>query len=84
MLVTLFGIVTDVTLPSDANAEFPILLTGRPLVMLGMVTAPPGPVYPVMVIAPLLVVKLNWAFTTTGIARSSGDISMAAQAIGSC
>ena len=33
-----------------------MLVTGRPLIVLGMVTAPPEPVYPVMVIAPLLVV----------------------------
>ena len=32
-----------------------MLVTGRPLIVLGMVTAPPGPVYPVMVIVPLLV-----------------------------
>jgi hypothetical protein len=33
-----------------------MLVTGRPLIVLGMVTAPPGPVYPVMVIVRLLVV----------------------------
>ena len=33
-----------------------MLVTGRPLVVLGMITTPPDPVYPVMVIAPLLVV----------------------------
>ena len=39
------------------NAESPMLVTGRPLIVLGMVSAPQaGPVYPVMVIAPLLVV----------------------------
>ena len=34
----------------------PMLVTGRPLIVSGMVTAPPEPVYPVMVIVPLLVV----------------------------
>jgi hypothetical protein len=33
-----------------------MLLTGRPSIVLGMMTSPPGPVYPVMVIAPLVVV----------------------------
>jgi Sec-independent protein secretion pathway component TatC len=33
-----------------------MLVTGSPLIVLGMVTAPPEPVYPVMVIVPLLVV----------------------------
>jgi hypothetical protein len=36
-----------------------------------MTTAPPEPVYSVMVSAPLLVVKVNWACTTAGNAESS-------------
>ena len=46
-------------------------MTGRPLVMLGIVTAPPEPVYFVMLIVPLLVVKLNWACTVAGSAKNS-------------
>ena len=38
-----------------------------------MATAPPGPVYPVMVIAPLLVVKVNWACATTASAKTSSS-----------
>ena len=36
--------------------EPPMRVTGRPSIVSGMATAPPGPVYPVMVIVPLLVV----------------------------
>ena len=56
MLVTLLGIVTLVTLDLPENAEFPMLVTGMPSMISGMVTAPPEPVYPVMVIVPLFVV----------------------------
>ena len=38
------------------NAFFPMLVTATPKIVLGMVSAPPGPVYPVMVIAPLVAV----------------------------
>jgi hypothetical protein len=48
-----------------------MLVTGNPLVEPRMGTAPPNPVYPVMVIAPLLVVKVNWACTVAGSANSS-------------
>ena len=58
MLIMLSGNVTDVRL-LDKKAEYHMLVTGRPLVSLGMMTAPPEPVYPVMVIAPLLVTKRN-------------------------
>ena len=34
----------------------PMLVTGKPLRVLGMVTAPPAPVYPVMVTVPLVIV----------------------------
>ena len=44
MLVTLLGIVTLVTLSRLKNAPSPMLVTGRPLMVDGMVTAPPGPV----------------------------------------
>jgi hypothetical protein len=50
--------------------------------MLGMITAPPGPVYPVMVIAPLLVTNSNWACTTAGSGKSnSSGSSLVAQAV---
>jgi hypothetical protein len=45
-----------------------MLVTGQPLVVSGIVISPSDPVYPVMVIAPLLVVKVNWACTTAGVA----------------
>jgi hypothetical protein len=35
-----------------------MLVTGKPVIVLGMVTAT-GPAYPVMVMVPLLVVKVN-------------------------
>src|SRR6185436_9202339 len=55
MLVTLLGIVTLVRLGLLKNARNPMLVTDRPLIVSGMATAPPGPVYPVMMIVPLLV-----------------------------
>src|ERR1017187_6884950 len=73
MLVTLLGIVTLVRLVQLKNASPPMLVTGKPLVVSGMVTAPPGPVYPVMVIAPLLVVQVNWACATAGSANSNSS-----------
>jgi len=42
-------------------------------IVLGMVTAPPEPVYPVMVIAPLLFVKVNWACATAGNANNNSS-----------
>jgi len=55
MLATLSGIVTLVRL-HEANALSPMLVTCKPLIVSGMMTSPPGPVYPVMVIVPLVVV----------------------------
>jgi uncharacterized membrane protein len=52
MLVTLVGIVTLVKVTQEANALVPMLVTGRLLIVLGIVTAPPVPVYFVMVILP--------------------------------
>ncbi len=49
--VTLPGIVTLVRLDSKANDWTPSLVTGRPSMVSGMVTAPPGPVYRRMVMA---------------------------------
>src|SRR5437867_2395472 len=56
ILVMLLGMATLVIAAFAKNAWSPILVTGRPLMVSGMVTAPPGPEYPVIVIAPLLVV----------------------------
>jgi hypothetical protein len=56
MFVTLSGSLMLVRPVHHSNAEPPMLATGRPLIVLGMITAPPEPVYPVIVIAPLLVV----------------------------
>jgi len=70
MLVTLWPILTLVTLELLANAPDPMLVTGRPMILLGTVTAPPGPVYPVMVIVSLLIVYANWAFTAAGSTQS--------------
>ena len=75
MLVTLFGIVRLVTFVQPQNAWSPMLVTGRPFVVLGIVTAPPEPVYPVMVMVPLLVVKVYWACTTAGSANSNATDS---------
>src|ERR1035438_5765612 len=52
-----------------------MLVTGKPSMVLGMITSPPGPVYRVMVIVPLLVVKVNWACTTTGSDNSRSGSS---------
>src|ERR1017187_617505 len=70
MFVTLSGITTLVSVPDTQNAFVPMLVTGKPLVLAGM-TSVPEPVNPVRVITPLLVVKLNWAFTASGRASSS-------------
>jgi hypothetical protein len=59
MLVTLSGIVMLVTMLFQRNARDPMEVTGRPLIVLGMFTAPPEHVYPVMVIVPLLVVQVK-------------------------
>jgi len=60
ILVTLSGIVTLATLMQPLNADTPMLVTGRLLIVLGMVTASAEPLYAVMVIEPLAVVYLNW------------------------
>jgi hypothetical protein len=56
MLETLVGIVTLVRLEQPENALLPMLMTGSLLIVPGMATLPPEPVYLVMVIVPLLVV----------------------------
>ena len=55
MLTTLSGTVTLLMRELDSKAEMPMLVTVKPSIVLGMVTSPPGPVYPVMVMVPLLV-----------------------------
>src|ERR1017187_3308196 len=50
-------------------------VTGNPFVAPGIVTTPLGSLYAVMVIALLLVVKVNWACTTAGNATSSSHSS---------
>jgi hypothetical protein len=55
MLVTLLPIVTLVRLVQSENAFSPMLVTGRPLIVLGMVTAPLKQLNGVMVMAPLFV-----------------------------
>src|ERR1035437_9707130 len=66
MLVTLVGVVMSVMLLHWEKAKSPMLVTGKPFVHLGITTGPPGPVYPVMVIAPLLVVNVNCACSKAG------------------
>ena len=55
MLVMLLGIVTLAMLLLE-NARSPILVTGRPSIVLGMTTSSFMPVCPVIVIVPLFVV----------------------------
>src|ERR1035438_3379090 len=75
MLIMLPGIMMLVRFVLPWNALIPTIVTGKPLVELGMVTAPPGPVYRVMVIAPLLVVNMNCACTTAGSTNSASAAS---------
>jgi len=48
MLVTLVPIMTLVKLVQLSNAASAMLVTVRPSILVGMVTDPPEPVYPVM------------------------------------
>jgi hypothetical protein len=45
MLVILLGIVTLVRLAQPENAAYSMLVTGKLAIALGIVTAPPVPVY---------------------------------------
>jgi hypothetical protein len=56
MSVTPAGIVIPVSALQSWKARFPMLATGSPLIESGITTAPPGPVYPVIVMVLLLVV----------------------------
>ena len=56
MFVIVEGILTVVSVGFFLNAELPMLVTGRLPMVSGMVTSPPEPLYPVIVIVPLFVV----------------------------
>ena len=56
----------------SAKAESPMLVTGRPLIELGMVIVSSKPVYAVMVIVPALVVK---AKSCARVVRDNADRS---------
>ena len=56
MLVRLLGKATLVRLEQEENAELPMLVTGRPSIVSGMATAPPGPRYLVIVSIPFVTV----------------------------
>jgi hypothetical protein len=71
--MTLLGIVTLVRLVQYRNALSQMSVTGTPLIVLGIVTAPPGPVYPVMAIVPSQTMEVNWACTAIGSANSSSS-----------
>jgi hypothetical protein len=59
MQVTLFGIVTCLGMGLPMNAELPIIVTGRPLMVLGIVTTSTVPVKRVMVTVVPSEVHLN-------------------------
>src|SRR5262249_12618762 len=76
MMLTLSGMVT---LVSPLFWKPPIPVTGSPLIVAGMITAPPGPVYPVMSTVPSSLVHVSyWAFAERGTAKSkSGSANRA-------
>ena len=76
------AMVTLLRLVRSINAAFPMQVTGRSLILSGMATAPPLPVYLVMVMAPLLVATVNCAHTATGIAKSKSPAAIKAERIG--
>ena len=45
MLITLSGMITDVNLLSPSKADFPILVTGKPSCVAGIVTLFDVPAY---------------------------------------
>ena len=74
MLVMLLEIMTLVRLVLYLNELVPMATTGRPPIVAGMVTAPPAPVYPVMVILPPLdevVTPITFTVTCTGVAEAN-------------
>ena len=58
-MVMLVGRVMLVRLVLSLNAAVPMVTTGKPAMVPGTVIAPLGPLYPVMVMAEPLLVKLN-------------------------
>src|ERR1700683_4347539 len=83
MTATLVPTVTLARVELLKNAASPMLVIARLLVVLGMTTAPPGPVYLAMFREPsLLVVNIYWACAITGDnSDRSISKSCAAQAI---
>src|SRR5436309_403635 len=69
MLATLSGIMMLVNVTLLRNALDPMAVTGRPLMVLGILTAPPEQVYPVMVCMPLLAVQVKQDSMDTGPER---------------
>ena len=69
MLVTLLGIEMLVKFVKDEKALVPIPVTGRPLITLGMVTAPPKPMYFAIETVPFVVVRVQG---TLAIPRAVG------------
>jgi hypothetical protein len=59
MFVTPSGIIRFVTEVAPQKAAAPMQTIGRLLIVLGIVTSPLEPLYPVTVSVPLFVVKLN-------------------------
>ena len=56
ILLTLIGIVTPLRLARPLNTLLSIPVTGKPLISPGMFNTELEPVYPVMVVCPLVVV----------------------------
>ena len=48
-----------------------MLVAGKPLIVQGMLIAPPEPVYPAMVTVLLVITYLNWAYIASGRATIS-------------
>jgi len=69
MLVTLLGIVTDVRLVQELNAEFPMLVTPA-----GMVTAEAVPMYFVMVTKPLAMMYSKFRSFSIVLSFSREDV----------
>ena len=82
-MATFVPTVTLVRLVFSKNAASPMLVISRPLVVLGMTTAPPGPVYSDMFKEPsLLDVNVNWACDNTGgVSKRKRSNSFAAKHI---
>ena len=73
-LVTLFGIVTVVT-PEFANAPLPRVVTGAPLIVLGMTTTALVQAYPIMAIVPLFVRRRKQVGDVNAVIWGPGPVS---------